>query len=147
MIGFIDDGTSAKLDTYRLSENEYTAVFTTPSFTTDQGTTHGIAALTAGAVLTTSDQAVAQEYMDYAKCDYNAGTTICYMWQPDWRLNDDGTDPVTDGYPRIGTEEEGTRVAYMDASSTDAIVWDLYSFEGASALAASGCAALAILAF
>ena len=144
-IGFIENGSST-LDTYRLSENEYKAVFTTPAFNTDQGTTHGIAALTATKI-STSDPTVSQEYMDYAKCTTTSGTTVCYLWQPDWRLNDDGTDPVTDGYPRIGTEEEGTTVAYMDASATSAIVWDSYSFKEAHALVAAGVALLSIYAF
>ena len=85
--------------------------------------------------------------MDFAKCTTTSGTTVCYLWQPDWRLNEDGTNPVTDGYPRIGTEEEGSMVAYMDASATSAIVWDLYSFKEASALAAVGYALLACYSF
>ena len=146
-IGFIDNGTT--LETYRLSENEYTAVFTTPTFTTNQGTTHGITDLTNTKVVT-NDPTVAQEYMDYAKCTTVSGTgrtTSCHLWQPDWRLNDDGTNPVTDGYPRIGTEEEGTLVAYMDASATSAITWDLYSFKEARTLVAMGCALLTAYAF
>ena len=145
-LGFIAAAANASLDTYRLTENEYKSVFTDPAFSTDQATTHGIAALTATKV-GTADPTVSQEYMDYAKCTTTTGTTVCYLWQPDWRLNDDGTDPVTDGYPRIGTEEEGTTVAYMDSTATSAIVWDVYSFQEANALAAIGVALLSIYAF
>ena len=113
-------------------------------------TTYATANLVATKVAST-DPAIAQEYFDWAKCTTVAGTpahtTECHFWQPDWRLNDDGTDPVTDGYPRIGTEEEGTTVAYMDASASTAIQFDAYSFMSANALAAAGVALLSIYAF
>ena len=69
------------------------------------------------------------------------------MWQPDWRTNTDGTVPVTDGYPRLGTEEEGTTIAYMDSTGTAAVVFEAVDLKGATTLAAAGVAFLASLAF
>lgn len=148
-IAFLSASGNTSVDTYRLSENEFKTIFTDATFSTSQSNTYTGANLTATKVGNT-DPAIAQQYFDYAKCTTVAGSpavTECHFWQPDWRLNDDGTDPVTDGYPRIGTEEEGTTVAYMDADGTTAIQFDAYSFMSANALAAAGVALLSIYAF
>lgn len=90
--------------------------------------------------------------MDYAVCNDDDADTYfeCKMWQPNWRVDDDGVSPITMGYPRLGTEETGITAGYYDAAGGANIedVMNAVTLTGAApALLLAGYATLKSLLF
>ena len=86
--------------------------------------------------------------MDYADCndDCVSGTFECKMWQPDWRATD-GISAITDGYPRLGTEEWDITAGYYDQSGGVVIDMNDITLEGATKLVLAGVASVFALSF
>ena len=139
--------TNAAAQTLRINAADFTSVFVSASLSTDQATTYnGVGTIMADSIVASGSPSGAMEYMDYAKCTTATGVHTCHLYQPDWRANTDGSLNTSDGYPRLGLDETGIQVGYLDGGKTALAVFEDITLEGAMTLAA-GCATMILTAF
>ena len=130
---------NAAANTYRVNENDWATIIA--GFLTNQASYTGASEFT-GSLVVTNDETLAIEYFDYASCATSAGVHTCKMWQPDWGLDDTGAPYTEDGYPRLGIDETGISVGYINVDSTSELVMLDVTLAGAASLVAAGCGAL-----